>query len=167
MAPYVLVLALSLAALAQVSLMPALHVAGVYPHLPLVVIAAWALLRGARAAAIWALIAGLWLDLLSGGPFGVYTLGLIAAAFVVGWGGRAVYRPHLLLALALVAAATLVHDGVQMLSVWIGGGTLSLPDTFLRLVLPQIAYNAVIMAAIYPLLSWAHRFTGQERLPLE
>jgi rod shape-determining protein MreD len=77
-----------LAALLQVSLLPALQVGGVYPNLPLMVIVAWALLRGARSAVIWALIAGLWLDLLSSRAFGGYTLGLVVAAYLAGLGAK-------------------------------------------------------------------------------
>lgn len=167
MTPYVLVLALGIAALLQVSLLPTLSVVGVYPNLSLVVVVAWALLRGARSAVVWALIAGLWLDLLSGRPFGGYMLGLVAAAYVAGLGGQTVYRPSVVLALAMVAVATVVQDSIQLALLWIAGGTFSLPDALLRLVLPQIVYNGVAMLFIYPLLSWVNRSTGREQLPLE
>ncbi len=167
MIPYLLVLALGLAALLQVSLLPALQIGGVYPNLPLVIVVAWALLRGARSAVIWALIAGLWLDLLSSRSFGGYTLGLVAAAYLAGLGAQTVYRPTIPFALAMVAVATIVQDGIQMALLWLSGGTFSLPDALLRLVLPEIAYNFVMMLAVFPLLSWVNRVTGQERLPLE
>jgi rod shape-determining protein MreD len=167
MIPYLLVLALGLAALLQVSLLSALHVGGVYPNLVLMVIVAWALLRGARSAVIWALIAGLWLDLLSGRAFGVYTLGLVVAAYLAGLGAQTVYRPTIFFALAMGAVATIVQDGIQILLSLLSGGTFSLPDALLRLVLPEIVYNSVIMLAVYPLLSWVNQATGRERLPLE
>ena len=65
------------------------------------------------------------------------------------------------------AVATIVQDGIQMLLSWLSGGTFSLPDALLRLVLPEIVYNSVIMLAVYPLLSWVNQATGRERLPLE
>ncbi len=167
MIPYLLVLALGLAALLQVSLLPALQVGGVYPNLVLMVIVAWALLRGARSAVIWALIAGLWLDLLSSRAFGGYTLGLVVAAYLAGLGAQIVYRPTILLALAMAVVVTIVQDGIQMLLLWLSGGTFSPPDVLLRLVLPEIVYNSVVMLVVYPLLSWVNRTTGQERLPLE
>jgi rod shape-determining protein MreD len=167
MIPYLLVLALGLAALLQVSLLPALKIGGVYPNLVLMVIVAWALLRGARSAVIWALIAGLWLDLLSGRPFGGYTLGLVVAAYLAGLGAQTVYRPTIFLALAMAAVATILQDGIQMLLLWLSGGTFSPPDALLRLVLPEVVYNSAVMLVVYPLLSWVNRTTGQERLPLE
>lgn len=167
MVPYLLVLALGLAALVQVSLLPVLRVAGVYPNLPLVVIVVWALLRGARSAVVWALIVGLWLDLLSGRAFGGYMLGMVAVAYVAGLGSKTVYSAGLLLALAMVAAATIVQNAIQMALLGLSGGTLSLPETFIRLVLPEIVYNGVVLLIVYPVLLWIHRSTGQRQLPLE
>lgn len=167
MSPYLLVLALGLAALVQISLLPALRVAGVYPNLPLMIVTAWALLRGTRSAVIWAVIAGLWLDLLSGSAFGGYTLGLVTAALLAGWASQTVYRSSIWLALAAAAAVTVVQDGIQLALLGLGGGTITLPDTLLRLVLPEIVYNCIVMLAVYPVLSWVNRMTGQERLPLE
>jgi rod shape-determining protein MreD len=167
MMPYLLVLALGLAALIQVSLLPAMRIAGVYPNLPLMVVVAWALLRGPRSAIIWAIIAGLWLDLLSGRAFGGYTLGLVVAAYLAGLAAQMVYRPTVLLALAMAGVITIVQDGIQFLLHWLSGGTFPPPDALLRLVLAEILYNSVVMLAVYPLLAWIHRATSQERLPLE
>lgn len=167
MLPYLLLLALGLAALAQVSLLPAIQVAGVWPDLTLVIVVAWTLLRGTRSAIVWALIAGVWLDLVSGGPFGMYTLGLLAATLVAGLGNRIVFRSHLVLAIVMVAAATLVQETVQYLLLWLSGATLALGDALLRLTLPEIAYNMVLMVLAYPLLGWVNRATERERLPVE
>lgn len=167
MMPYLLLLALGLAALAQVSLLPAIEVAGVWPDLTLVIVVAWTLLRGVRSALIWALVAGLWLDLISSGPFGMYTLGLVAATLVAGLGGRTILRSHLLLAIGMVAAATVVQNLIQLLLLWLTGATIILQDALLRLTLPEVAYNMIAMAIVYPLLAWVNRATQRERLPLE
>jgi rod shape-determining protein MreD len=167
MMPYLLLLALGLAALVQVSLLPAFSVAGVSPNLTLMLVTAWAVLRGARSAVIWALVAGLWLDLLSGQWFGAYTLGLVAAALLAGWASQTVYRPTIWLAVAMGAAVTLVQTGIQLALLLLNGGTISLPDTLLRSVAPEIVYNSIVMLAAYPVLSWINQKTGQERLPLE
>ena len=167
MMPYLLLLALGLAALAQVSLLPAIEVAGVWPDLTLVIVVAWTLLRGVRSAIIWALVAGVWLDLISGSPFGMYTLGLVAATLVAGLGGRTIFRSHLLLAIGMVAAATVVQNLIQLLMLWFAGAAIALPDALLRLTLPEVAYNMVAMVIVYPLLAWVNRATERERLPLE
>lgn len=167
MAPYLLFFALGLVALAQVSLIPALGIAPVPPDPMLVIVVAWGVLRGARGAIIWALIGGLWLDLLSSGPFGGYTLGLLAAAAIAGFGSGTIYRSHWILALAMVALATVAQDLVYVALLWLGQRPVSLTDTLTRLVLPEILYNMLLMLLVFPVLSWVNRITGRERLPVE
>ena len=167
MAPYLLFLALGLVALVQVSLIPALGISPVPPDPMLVIVVAWGVLRGARSAMIWALIAGLWLDLLSSGPFGAYTLGLLAAAGIAGFGSGTIYRSHWILALVMVAVATVAQDLIFVALLWLGQRPVSLPDTLTRLVLPEILYNMALVLIVFPLLSWVSRITGRERLPVE
>ncbi|MER2600522.1 MAG: rod shape-determining protein MreD [Caldilineales bacterium] len=167
MMPYLLFLALGLASLLQIALFPALRIGGVYPNLVLVMVVAWALLRGVRSALIWAVIAGAWLDLLSGGWFGVYTLGLMAVAALAGLGRRTVYRPTLLLAWAMLAIATTLQNGIQVALLWLNGASPLLNQAFLRLTPREILYNGLVMLLAYPVLTWIERKTGHERLPLE
>lgn len=169
MNPYLLVLGLGVVALVQVSLLPAFAVAGVPPDLTLVIVVSWALLRGSRSAILWALIAGIWLDLLSGGPFGMYTLGLVAAAAVAGLGGNTVFlgSTNFILPILMAAAATLAQSAVQWLMLLLTGDTLSVPDMLLRLVAPEMVYNAALMIVVYPIMVRISRATGQVRLPLE
>jgi rod shape-determining protein MreD len=58
----------------QTTVMPHIHILGVQPDLLLMVVTSWSLLRGAEAGMLWALIAGVALDLVSGAPFGMSTL---------------------------------------------------------------------------------------------
>ncbi len=167
MAPYLLFFALGLVALVQVSLLPALGISPATPDPMLVIVVAWGVLRGARGAIIWALIGGLWLDLLSSGPFGSYTLGLLAAAGIAGFGSGTIYRSHWLLALVMVALATVALDLVQVALLWLSRQPVSLPDTLTRLVLPEILTNMVLMLFVFPVLSWVNRVTGRERIPVE
>ena len=167
MAPYLLFFALGLVALVQVSLLPALGISPATPDPMLVIVVAWGVLRGARGAIIWALIGGLWLDLLSSGPFGSYTLGLLVAAGIAGFGSGTIYRSHWLLALAMVALATVALDLVQVALLWLSRQPVSLPDTLTRLVLPEILTNMVLMLFVFPVLSWVNRVTGRERIPVE
>ena len=133
----------------------------------LVIVVAWGVLRGARGAMIWALIGGLWLDLLSSGPFGGYTLGLLAGAAIAGFGSGTIYRSHWILALAMVALATVAQDLIYVALLWLGQRPVSLTDTLTRLVLPEILYNMLLMLLVFPVLSWVNRVTGRERLPVE
>lgn len=166
MMPYLLALALTLAALLQVSFLPVLRIQGVYPDLCLVLVVGWSLLRGTKSAAVWAVIIGLWLDLLSRGVLGTYTLALLAAAYLAGLGRRIIYHPSFVLALGMTTLTTVVQAGFQITLLG-RDGSFAWNNAVLRLLLIQIAYNSALLLLIYPLLSWVHRVTGRERLPLE
>lgn len=167
MNPYALLVGLGLAALLQVSLLPTWSVAGVAPDLMLVLVVGWAILRGTRSALAWAFVGGLWLDLLAGGPFGSYTLGLLAVAYVAGLGGEAVFRSHLALPFVMTVAGTVTQGAVHGVLLFLLGRSLPAPEPALRLVLTETAYNLVLMLLCYPLLAWVSRVTGPARLPLE
>ena len=73
----------------------------------------------------------------------------------------------LILALAMVALATVAQDLLQLALLWLGQRPISLPDALTRLVLPEIMYNMLAMLVIFPVLSQIDRLTGRERLPVE
>lgn len=167
MNPYLVILGLALVALVQISTVPAFAVGSVVPDLMLVIVVSWALLRGLRSALAWALVGGLCLDLLSGSPFGMYTLGLLVAALVAGSGGNTLYRGSFLLPLAMLILATVARSGVHLAVLLITGHALPTGDTLLRLTLLELAYNTALLLAIYPLLALLNQATGRERIPLE
>lgn len=167
MNPYLLVLGLGLAALVQVSLMPALAVRGVTPNLVLVIVVGWALMQRTRSALSWALVGGLWLDALGSGPLGMYTVGLLAAAAVAGQVGAVLHTASPLLPLLLAALGTLAADLVHMAVLAVTGHSLPSVDVVVRLVSLEMAVNLVLMVPALPLLVALSRRVGQERLPLE
>jgi rod shape-determining protein MreD len=167
MNPYLLVLGLGLAALIQVAFLPVLAIAGVGPSLMLVLVVGWALLRDRRSALLWALIGGLWLDLLSGGLFGLQTISLLAVAYVTSLGGGTIFRAHLVLPIIMTLVGTIVYTLVPLSVYLVIGRELPPASLLLRLLAIEMAYNAVLMLLVFPLLSLLNRVTGRERLPLE
>ncbi|MEA3337275.1 MAG: rod shape-determining protein MreD [Chloroflexota bacterium] len=167
MAFYLLLIVLGVAALLQVSFLPPLAINGVSANLMLVLVVGWTLLRGLREGVVWAVIGGLWLDLLSGGPFGLHTLGLLIAAYIASLGGGTIYRGNIFLPFIMIAITTLAQNAIQLLILWLTGAAQSVPDALLRLIFPQIGLNLLLMLILYPILARISRATGRERLPLE
>lgn len=164
---YLLLLSLGAVALLQTTFLPALAIGGVTPDLMLILVAGWALLWDTPSATAWAIIGGLWLDVLSGSPFGFYTAGLIVGALVASLGARLFHSGNLLLPMALVAAGTLTRSLLQVAILTLTGHSLLPLDILVRLTSLEIVANVVLMALIFPLLSALGRALGRERLSLE
>ena len=73
-------------AVLQSTLMPQVRLLGVAPGLVLVMLVIWVLLRGAQEGAVYALVAGIVLDMLSSAPFGTAIVGLTLVTLMAGIG---------------------------------------------------------------------------------
>ena len=143
-------------ALIQSSIGPFLTVIGVHPDLVLVAVIGWTLLRGPGEGLVWALIGGLALDLLSGGPFGATTVALVIASLLASLGYGRVFGGYLPLSLAYYLVYTLILSVLKEPIAWIP----ALAD----IILPASVLNIAAMVFIYPLLRLLHRRTGREEI---
>lgn len=157
---YYLMIPLSLLlALLQSTTVARFKLAGVKPDLVLLLVVVGALVYGARPAVLWAFIAGIGLDIFSGGPLGASSLALMASALIAGLGHRPFSRFNILVPLTAVALGTLVYAAVYLTILAIldvtGASTLRLPllDTVRDIVLPVTVYNTALMLLLLPVLN--------------
>ena len=144
--------------------MPHLSVLGVQPDLMLLMVISWSLLRGAQEGMIWALIGGIGLDLLSGTPFGTFTVILVILSLVAGLGELSVFRTHLALPLVATLVATLAYDLFFLLSLYARGYSIAWADSLIKVVLPSTLFNVLLAPLVYKALYWLHRKTGREEM---
>jgi rod shape-determining protein MreD len=136
-----------------------LQVGAVKPDLVLLLVIVGTLLYGARPGLLWAFIAGLGLDLFSGGPLGASSLALMAAAAVVSLGHRPFFRYNLLVPVAAAVLGTLTYAAVYLLILVVlntaGWFIRPLPwlETVRSIVLPATLYNTVLMVLLLPFLN--------------
>jgi rod shape-determining protein MreD len=95
-------------ALLQTTLLAQVNLWGGQPDLMLLVVLIWTVLRGTEEGALWGLIGGLIIDLLSGGPLPATVLALLPAVILVGQSlgrgiGSFVVRLMLLIFLGVLA----------------------------------------------------------------
>jgi rod shape-determining protein MreD len=112
----------------QAAVLPRFPVLGVAPQLLLLVVLAWTLLHGLAEGMLWALVAGLLLDLFSASPLGVTTLAMMAAMGVAALVQRSFPGSRLLLPIVLALLATAVFWTVSLF--------------LLRLLIPLIVVGA-------------------------
>jgi len=164
LSPYLLLPLLLLLALVQATVLPELTLLGVKPELMLLTVLAWSLLRGPEEGLVWALLGGLVLDLFSGGPFGASALGLLAVSFISGRFTVLVGQGSFLLPMAAAAAGTLLYQALFLLAVQLTRGAVPWTASLLRITLPSMAVNALLMPLVFQLLAWLDRKIGRPEI---
>jgi len=102
-------LLLLLVALVQATILPRVNPVSVYPDLVLVLLFVWSSARGPREALAWVFFTGLLLDVLALDYFGTNALALLVVVALAGLAHQRVLHANILIPIALVALATVVH----------------------------------------------------------
>jgi rod shape-determining protein MreD len=175
------VLSLLLGAVTQVTVLGILSNGGPRADLVLLVVLAWSMLRGVPEGAIIGIIGGMLLDVLSAGPFGLYTtlLGVIAACTALGESN--LYRGNVPLFVATAGLATVALHGGEILGLQLAWHN-SLPANvqqqstawqgpvvlrFIQFVVPTLALNALLMPVVFNVIQRAVRvLSGWRQLEL-
>jgi rod shape-determining protein MreD len=161
---YLVVPALFLVAVVQASAMPHLRIWGVFPDLPLLFVVSWGLLCGTRAGFIWGLIAGMFLDLLSGTPAGATTVSLAAVGLLAGFAQRSAFRAQLLLPIVVTVVSTTLYDLMLLLAMLLAGRTVLWIESLGRIILPSAILNLLLLPIVYFLLRGLYRRFGHQEM---
>lgn len=109
--------------------------------LVLLAVVSWGLVGREEEALVWGMVGGLFLDLLSGLPFGVSALALIMVAFLVSLMEGRFWEAHLLMPLGVMLIASFVYHLAGILVVLVIGREIPLPFVLGRIVLPSTFLN--------------------------
>lgn len=144
-------------AVLQSTLMPQVRLLGAAPGLVLVMLVIWVLRRGAQEGAVYALVAGTVLDMLSSAPFGTAIVGLTLVTLMAGFGAANVFRAAWYLPYVTIALATVLYGLVQMVALQAVGRPITVAAGLRYVVLPELVANLVLMAGCYELLRLVQR----------
>lgn len=159
---YWMMAVLGLSVLLQGTLLSRVRFFGAHPNLLLAAVVCWSLLHSVSDGLIWGFVGGLGLDLVAGMPLGTSSLALMPTSFLAGIGRGSVFANNLVLPMLLVALATPVHGWIVLLVRQLGGVPVDWLGTTLRVIAPELTLNALLMAAVYPVLRWV---AGQSGAP--
>lgn len=141
----------------QATFAPHLAIMGVRPNLPLVLVTSWGLLRGSAEGIWWGLGVGLATDLFAGTPLGTFATGYVLAGAAAGLGERQVFRTNVLMPMLMAGTGTLLAN----LSALVVMKTLDWPvyllPSLMTSILPEMAYNIVLILLVFPVIAWLHR----------
>jgi rod shape-determining protein MreD len=158
--PYLLVPLFALIAVVQATLVPLLPTGAAKPDIMLLIVVAWGIVRGGGEAALWGLAGGLFLDLLSGVPFGVQTLGLGAIGLLADLMETNFFRSNVLLPLAAIFVATLLYHILQAAILQTFGYPINWDPFLLSVILPSAIFNTLLMPIVYGIVRRADRLAN-------
>jgi rod shape-determining protein MreD len=143
--------------LLQASVVPQISASGVRPDLVLIAVTAWSLLRGAEEGMLWALIAGVAMDIVSGAPFGMSTLPLLLVSFGAGLSQRGIFRFDLVIPILIIPVATLIYRAAMLAWLKAFGWPVTWGEGLRPIILPTIVINTLMMPVVYWLLRLVSR----------
>jgi rod shape-determining protein MreD len=152
------------AALLQATLSPFVKISGVHPDLVLVLVIGWVVLRGLEEGLFWAVIGGLSLDVLSGAPFGVFTLSMVVVALVTSLFHGRVFGSSIILPLSLAFPLSLLFNGLLLLLLMLLGRPIDWGVVFFNILLPVSIFNTMVMVLVFPLLYLLNRILTPRQL---
>jgi rod shape-determining protein MreD len=150
---FLLGLAVFLSAVLQATWLPMLHLpGGLVPDLVLVFVICHALLNGPEKGFLFGAVAGLFLDLLSGGLIGLEMLTKTGAGYLAGFLEKNIFKESLFIPALNVFGGTILIESIHLVLQMIFNANYHLGWTLLQAVLPLAFYNALCAPAVHLLL---------------
>lgn len=157
MSNWLLIPLLGIIAVLQVTFVPLVNISGFKIDLPLLTVVAWGLLSLPGEAAVWGFIAGIFLDLFSGLPFGLQTIALTCIGLLMGLAQTTIFRSNVILPPAAVLFATVAYHVLMLAILSTLGWQIAWSDYLLRVTLPSAVLNTVAFPITYFPLQRLHR----------
>lgn len=137
-------LLMGLLAVIQSSLLNRFPFLGGTVNLILLASVSWALTGRVTEAMVWAFFGGLFLDLLSGAPFAVSSIALVAAVYLASLTEGRFWEAHPMAPLGIVAVASLVYFALTMAALWLSGHPIDLGAALTQVILPSTILNVLL-----------------------
>ena len=147
--------AIIVAALVQVSVLPSFSIFGVQPSLVIVLLVAWMSIRGQREALFLIPAAGFVLGLLDGEPLGLAMLALAPLVLLTEVREWRRVESDLVPALVLTVAGTLVYETTALLSLAVRGEQVSWLASVVDVLVPAAIANALLLLPVYAVIRLA------------
>lgn len=151
MSPLLTVILAGLGGVFQSTVVSHLRILGVSPDLVLLFVVSWVLLQGRGEGLLAALVGGLMMDGLSGGPFGLTVLSLVVVSLAAAVGERNLFRAARFLPYITILFATGLFYGVYLLLAQMMGHGLPWGPALWRVALPAMVINTACMPLVYTL----------------
>ncbi len=130
----------------------------IIPDLVLILVISYGLLRGPDEGLLFGLLAGFFLNLLSGGVIGIEALSKMLAGYCAGLLEKNIFKDNLLVPFIAVLFGTLLFNTFSVVMHMAFMANFNFWGAIISIVLPQALYNAVLAPLVYFYLLKAERF---------
>lgn len=146
-----------LAYVVQTCVFPLIPFFAVYPNLMLILIFSFGFIRGSNAGIIYGVLAGLLLDLSSGGALGFYTLFYIWMGYLNGICTKYYYEDYITLPLVLCAVNEFAYNIYLYLFGFLVRGRLNFGYYLVNIMIPETIFTVVTTLVVYRLFLFISR----------
>lgn len=162
MRPLILSILVILIVAIQATWLAALHLpVKLIPDLVLILVVSFGLLRGPDQGLFFGLLAGFFLDLISGGIIGIQALSKMALGFSAGFMEKTIFKDNLLIPAITVFGATLIFESFNIVLYIAFNSNYNFFSTFISTVLPLSFYNALFTPIVYHFLLKLERWMAE------
>lgn len=133
------------------------------PDLILVLVITWAIIRGLDEGVMWAFLGGLFCDLLSGGPFGLWTAALTLVTFIAGQPWVHSLGPTSIRLALTASVGTLVAHLTLLGLLSLLGYPIDLDWSLRTVIGPAALLNFLLTPFAFRFLVWFHQHSLRER----
>ncbi|HLF76516.1 MAG TPA: rod shape-determining protein MreD [Dehalococcoidia bacterium] len=140
-------------AAAEAAVLPQFRVSGLQPNLVLVVLVAWLMLRGPAEGFLLITVGGLLLGLVDGAPLGTALLALAPLFVLHEARGSQLREGGLILTIVFTVIMTATYHLIYLAVFTVQGQNGDWLEAFIRIVLPTVFINVVLLMPVYFLLS--------------
>lgn len=148
---------LLLAAVVQSTWLEDIRILGGRPDLVLLLAVTWSIIRGANDGAIWGFIGGVFCDLLSASPFGLWTFVLTLVGFLVGQPWVHALGPTVIRLALMSAAGTLVGHALLLIMMVLLGYSVDFWHGIQTVAGPAALLNVLLSPFVFTFLVWFHK----------
>ncbi len=145
-------LAVLVAVISQMAIMPAFSIFGVQPNLVIVLLVAWMAARGRQEALVLIPIAGFTQGLLDSHPLGLTMLALAPLVLMTDFRELRLVDSDILPAIALTMAATVVYECTIMVTLVLTGEPVTWLASVTNVLVPAAIANALLLIPVYWLI---------------
>lgn len=118
------------------------------PDLVLLAVVGWTLGGSEHHSLGWAFLGGVFLDILSGLPFGTSSIVLILISYLVSLYARRIWEANLLMPLGVTLIASLLFHTLLLLAIFLLGHQVRLDYAYVRVILPSTFINLILALPI-------------------